>query len=93
MSSSLWVPGKDLFLVGSYPVSTVALAIPVHLPARLVSVEEKEEVEIVWLPVEARYPEAARQGYPAQMLLVIGSVAKHFGNLRPTAWLQGSISK
>lgn len=69
-----------MFLVGSYPVPTVALAIPVRLPARLVSVEEKEEVEILWLPVEARYPEAARQGYPAQMLLVIGSVTKHFGN-------------
>ena len=35
-------------------------------------------------PVEARYPEAARQGYPAQKLLVVVSVAKLFWKLGET---------
>lgn len=43
-----------------------------------------EEVESVWLPCGARYPEAARQGCPAQKLLVVVSVAKLFWKLGET---------
>lgn len=66
VSSSLWVPGKDFAFSWFPPHShSVALAIPIRLPAQLVSVEEREKVEFVWLPCGSQVSRGSQTRLPS----------------------------